>query len=575
MLGKIVTQWQALQPIAQHFAPQATFWYTITPGLNDQPHSLFFALARFLQHQGASSLWSQLVADKGEIKQALAINLLRHDLATLANRPSLLCFDEIDLLRPTEIEAHTQLLPLLETLRGLAPMLWIGQKVSIAADEQVQVIGLSPDLVVQLLQHASIALSTAEVIQLHAYTQGNPRLLELFIAFHRLLDRAGATTSDVLNTFAQQPSLEFLLRRIWLHLNETEKYLLELLSVFRNATPRSAWNDQAQQSALDQLLDWHLVQCDGRGGVRLLPALRDGIYQTLLGSEERELLHLEAGGLRAQYGQYTAAAHHYAAAGNVEAAIDLLHSHKEQEIDQGQAEAALTVLKGISQRNLASESQQKLTLLRAELQKLLGHYDAARTTLQSTYWNIPFLEAQRWRLDGDIAELRGETSQAQSAYHKGLALIERLLSEAAYFHRDLGYLYANDVAFEQADNKVMRLRHEAANLEGFICEMRGDLKGAEHAYAEAYQWAQRCSYLYGEANTRNNLGRVYAWQRQLELAEAHLQQAIEFFRDTSRLGKLASATYNLALARRLSERFESAVTPAEEALNHFDQLGEE
>ena len=254
----------------------------------------------------------------------------------------MLCFDEVDLLRPTEIEAHTQLLPLLESLRGLVSLLLIGQKVSIVADQDVQVSGLPVVAVEQWLQQAAILLSTHEVTQLHRYTQGNPRLLELFITFHRLLIPTGVTTADMLNTFAQQPSLEFLLRRIWIHLNESEKYLLELLAVFRNTAPRSAWNDRSQQLALDQLLDWHLVQSDGRGGVHLLPAFRDGIYQSLLGSEERELLHLEAAGLRAQYGQFTAAAHHYAAAGDNATAINLLHDHKDQEIDQGQAEAALT-----------------------------------------------------------------------------------------------------------------------------------------------------------------------------------------------------------------------------------------
>jgi ABC-type transport system involved in cytochrome c biogenesis ATPase subunit len=49
------------QVLAAGFAPQATFWYTLSPGLNDNSHSLLFALAYFLQGQGASALWSQLV----------------------------------------------------------------------------------------------------------------------------------------------------------------------------------------------------------------------------------------------------------------------------------------------------------------------------------------------------------------------------------------------------------------------------------------------------------------------------------------------------------------------------------
>ncbi|MEZ4733455.1 MAG: hypothetical protein R3E79_40685 [Caldilineaceae bacterium] len=306
-----------------------------------------------------------------------------------------------------------------------------------------------------------------------------------------------------------------------------------------------------------------------------MPALRDAIYQNLLVHEEKELLHLEAAVVRAHYGQFTAAAHHYAAAGESAIAVNLLSTYRAETIEQGQAEAALTVLMQISHRRLDKESQEKLTLLRAELQKLLGHYDAARRTLGSIEWHIPFLSAQRWRVDGDIAELRGEVSRAQRAYQAGLETVEKLLSEAADFHRDLGYLYTNDIELEHAQREVGRIRYEAANLEGFICENHGDLQGAAEAYQVAFVLAQSVQYVYGEANTHNNLGRICAWQRQLPAAEAHLQAAITFFHNTGRLNKLASATYNLALARRLAKEYAAALAPAEEALGWFTQLGEE
>jgi hypothetical protein len=567
------------QALVQRFASNATFWYTFTPGLNDRIHSLLFALAYFLHGQEVSTLWSQLVAERGEIKESVAFNLLRYDLANLGERRVLLCFDEVDLLRPSEIEAHTQLIPFLESLRGLVPLLCIGQKLLIETDTHCPLAGLTLSATAHLCQEAAISLEESTLTHLHTYTQGNPRLLELFIALVYSLQRSGESTlsaiENALTSFIREPSLEFLLRRIWRHLNESEMYLLELLSVFRNAAPRSAWNDQAQQAALDQLITWHFVQIDERDGIRLLPAFRDAIYQNLLPSEEKELLHLEAGSLRAQYGQFTAAAHHYAAGGESTIAVDLLYTHKEQEIDQGQAEAALMVLNNISPRKLTKEVQEKYTLLRAELQKLLGHYDAARSMLQSVYWSKPFLAAQRWRLEGDIGELRGEVTLAQNAYQAGLELVEKLLGEAAFFHRDLGYLYTNDIELERARREVWRIRHEAANLEGFICENHGDLSGAAAAYQLAFQLAQTAQYIYGEANTHNNLGRMCAWQRQLTAAEEHLQAAITFFRNTGRLNKLASATYNLALARRLAKEYASALAPAEDALSWFVQLGEE
>jgi tetratricopeptide (TPR) repeat protein len=564
--------------LAGRFAGAATLWYTITPGLNDGLHSLLFALGWFLHGQGASALWAQLVADRGELKESVALNLLRHDLASLGATPCLLCIDEVDLLRPAEIEAHTQLVPFLTSLRGQLPLLLIGQKAWIESDAHLALDGLPPAAIADLLGTANLTLSPTDLAHLHRYTGGNPRLLELFITLYGSRLRSGATAdavlAETLTTFAREPSLEFLLRRIWHHLDESEMAFLELLAVFRHPAPRAAWSDQAQQRALDGLIRWRLVQADASGGVALLPALRETIYQSLLAPDEREALHLEAGTLRAQYGQFTAATHHFIAGGEQGAALHLLTTHWESEIEAGRAEAMLTLLKSMSPRRLPEVEQETLTLRCAELQKLLGRYDEARKSLQGTYWRIPFLRAQAWRLEGDIAELRGEVSLAQQAYAAGQATVEEWLVAGAEFHRDLGYLYANEVEYARAGVEVLRLRHEAANLAGFIAERRGDLTDAAAAYREAFDLAQAAGYLYGEANTHNNLGRIAAWRRQIAQAEEHLHRAITFFHNTGRQNKETSATYNLALARRLAAHYAEALAPAQEALYWFTQLGE-
>ncbi len=184
------------QALAHTFAPQATFWYTFAPGLSDSLRSLLFALAYFLHKQAASALWSQLVADRGEIKagkEGVALNLLRHDLASLGQHRVLLCFDEVDLLRPNESEAHAQLIPLLESLRGQVPLLYIGQKSRIATDLPYALTGLTLVDSAVLLQQAGIDLAQSELNRLYHGTEGNPRLLELFIALVFSRQRSGET----------------------------------------------------------------------------------------------------------------------------------------------------------------------------------------------------------------------------------------------------------------------------------------------------------------------------------------------------------------------------------------------
>lgn len=561
--------------VAHRFAPTATFWFTLQPSLNDNLHSILFALGYFLHGQGASGLWSQLVADRGEVKIPRSLNLLRHDLMTQSSRPLVLCFDEVDLLNPTEVQAHRQLAPFLDSLRGLASLLFIGQKQLLETDYQQQLVGLSLAEIASWLQQTQIPLAQVEIQQLLHYTGGNPRLLELFIAFYHTLARQAQPVSEALASLAEKPSVEFLLRRIWRHLNEDEMALLKVLAIFRNPVPRDAWLAPTQQAALAQLQAWRLVQSDQQGGVALLPTFKAALAQYLLAREEKEVLHLQAAAIRARYGQYTAAAHHYVQAEEPQLAVQLWYIHREQEINQGQAEAALQLLQAVSQRRLAPQDSETLALLRAELYKLLGHYDEAQVAVQATFWQIPFLKVQAKRLEGDIAELRGEVQRAIQAYQAGLETVEQWLSEAANYHRALGYLYNNEVEFERAQREVYRIRHEAANLEGAIHLMRGNIAAAHEVYEQALLLAQQANYAYGEANTHNNLGSTCGWRRQLAAAEAHLQTAIEFFQNTGRLNKQASATYNLAFARRLSRQFTAALAPAHEALTLFTHLGEE
>jgi len=114
--------------LAAELAPQPIFWLTLRPGLNDQVSSLLFSLGYFLHQQGASSLWLQLVAEGGKVDMRIAPGLLQHDFKRLNDAPALLCFDDIDLLRPAEVEEHARILAFLESLRGITPLLFMGQQ---------------------------------------------------------------------------------------------------------------------------------------------------------------------------------------------------------------------------------------------------------------------------------------------------------------------------------------------------------------------------------------------------------------------------------------------------------------
>ena len=560
--------------LARRVAPEATFWFTLQPGLSDRLHTVLFGLAHFLHSNGASSLWSQLIADRGEVKTE-TLSLLRSDLNELSDKDIVLCFDEVDLLRPAEVESHAEIVPFLHSLRELVPVLLIGQKAIIEADQHIELTGLPPFLAEQLLQQADVYLPRGETAQLCTVTAGNPRLLTLFVALYHSRQRAGEPIDKVMQQMTQTLSMEFLLRRLWPHLDQEEMFLLELLALFRHPLPRETWSATAELLALEQLISWQLVQVDQQGGVALLSAVKQAV-QGLLSVDERTTLHLEAAQIRLTYGQYTWAAYHYAECDNHQMAFVLWEQHHEQEIDQGQAEAGLSLLQSISKQRLNEEDHDTLELRRIELQKLLGDYDEALRQIQQTFWRTPFLKVQGQRLAGHIHEMRGHRPQAIGAYENALDITEQWLRESAQLHRAVGYLYARERDFDAAQREVQRIRHDAANLEGVIFNWQGkDVTQIVQIYQEAIQFARAAEYPYGEYNTRINLGRIYGWQQELEKAEAHLRQAIDYFEMTGNLSKLASAKSNLAVAYCLSEQYEAAIEPAQDSLDLFEKLGEE
>ena len=557
--------------LAHQFAPQATFWYTFRPGLNDQLQTLLFHLAYFLYTHQISNLWQVLVTDQPETDKVL--DLLRHDLAQLPVR-TIFCFDEVDLLRPDDVTYHQPIIPFLESLQGQVPLILMGQKQLIPTDHTIVLTGLPRPVIADLLSRSNIVLDETSLARLHRDTQGNPRLLTLFIALYQSLQRANQPVDDALDRLATDPSLASLLIRIGPHLEEAERRLLKSLSVFQNPAPAEVWSSVEEQAAVAQLAEWYLIQVKESAQLSLLPAFKRAIYEQLLTPDERRSLHWEAAEVRSQYNQYTAAAYHYYAAGEAETAVRVWGMYSEQEINQGQAQAALSLFQSIAEDELSDKVKDELASHRSKLLALLGDYDQARDVLRQTAWTDPFAQVQARRLEGDIAELRGEIPQALQAYEEGVETVTKWMSEAASFHHHRGYLYLHQRDFTAARREVFRIRHEAANLEGVILERQGDIEAAQRAYLDAIVLARQADYAYGEANVRNNLGRLLAWHREMAESERHLQQAIDYFSRTNRLNKLASATVNLAFAYRLADHYEAAITPATEALAMFERLGE-
>jgi tetratricopeptide (TPR) repeat protein len=561
--------------IRAQWANAPRFWYTFRPGLNDQLESLLFALGHFLHQHGASALWHQLIADRTRaMSGALALGLLLTDLA-IFDPPPLLCFDELDTLHPPDQalpSANQQ--PLRELISGLSghvALLLISQRPFLETAHAYELPALSAAELAELLTARAIAHTTADCEALHSYTEGNPRLVELCLALDLADDQD--SLSDLLSQLPSAPTLLPIWLRVGQRLSADERDLLATLSVFRAPAPADVWLRSAQAATLNHLITQRLVQPDERGGVALLPALRTIIYQEL-SPEQRSELHQQAAQIRAERGEYTAAASHLCRAGLPETALELWYAQREQAINQGQAPVARSIFDALNPQELSAEHAKLLLLLRSELHELAGEPTHVATELHQSAWPVehPATPEAMLRL-GKAFEAQGQPQQALDTFQHGLAAVSSLLRQSAqlYVQRSLTNLRQRDM--QQAWRDAHLARFHAETMVGIVHDQSGDYATATHHYEQALAIAATAEYPAGIAQTHHYLAMLLGRNQDLTAALPHFTEAIAFYERIGDQVNREIVRSNLASAYIHVRQFAAALAPAEHALRFFQAMG--
>ena len=551
--------------IFNHFTDQPAFWFTVRPTFNDRLGSLLFALGHFLYAQGATNLWQLVVAAGGFIEDAnLALSLLRQDLATLRANLPVICLDEFDRLYSTDstqtMPGHAQILALVEGLRGVTPLLLIGQKAPLEADLYLTPPGFTPLHIQQLFRAAGYGLSHDETQQLHRYTAGNPRLALLCLALHK----SGELLIDRLNLVAQTPGLAALFHRLWQRLEPGERQLLQRLAVFRSPAPSTSWPEL--QPYLQSIVERRLAWSDGQGGVELLPVFRSHIYEELL-PDLREQLHLDAAELRTMHGQYTAAAYHYWRSNRPAKAIQVWYPHRTNELSRGQGDAAFAVFSKISQHGLSKADGKALTLIQAELYKLQGDLIQGRATLEAQDWSKESESSIRARtLHGEFLDALGYPDAAQRIYDEGLATATRLLGQVVTLRRQRSMLHLRQKELQMAWQEARAAECQVHNLRGELEYEQGRYHDAAISFQNALVVAESLGDAAGMALAERNLANLYGRQQKVAQAQEHAQRAVEHYQRTGDRFGLAVMYNNLASISLDTRQFQQAVTYAAQAL---------
>ncbi|NJN16472.1 MAG: tetratricopeptide repeat protein [Oscillochloris sp.] len=567
----------ALGAVVARRHPGPRFWYTFRPALNDQLTSLLFALGHFLHLQGASTLWQQLVVERGRLPEGgMALGLALADLDELPQQP-LLCFDELDVLRPLAQDqinpGHVQILEFLDGLRGNVPMLTIGLRPFWDGDSAYRIAELSAQDLAAWLTHQKIPHTPADITHLFSHTQGNPRLVELCVALYQA--GAGEHFAAVLEQLPHSQALLPLWSKLERRLHPDERRLLQELAVFRANAPADAWRGGPEHTtaALEQLIARRLVHEDDRGGIGLLPALREIIHAELP-VEMREELHNQAAQIRAERGEYTTAAYHWYAAGQPETAIELWHANRNQEINQGQAGAALNLFSKISLRRLSTRHSKQLLLLRAELHELAGDPIRVTADLEQAEWpaDDPATPEAMLHL-GQALAAQGQAEPALQMYRSGLEAVATLMRQSTQLHVQRSLTQLRRREMQQAWQEANLARFHAETMLGIVHDQSGDYATAHQHYVNSLAIAEQIDYQAGIAQTQHYLAMLAGRRQDLAAALPHFEQAIAFY---ERVGDRVNREYvrsNLASTYIQVRRFAAALEPAEQALRFFTAMG--
>ncbi|MFN2141629.1 MAG: hypothetical protein ACK2U5_14165 [Candidatus Promineifilaceae bacterium] len=556
--------------LAHTWPSGAAFWHTFRPGLNDDLASVVFGLAHFLHQHGCSALWLQLMANESILDNLEQLaGFLREDLHCAAELPVLLCFDELDLLHTSSDQprhgVHRQVLELLESLRGQAPLLFIAQRGLLVTERHYELAPLTLEETAQFLRRENVDPPEG-IERVQRLTGGNPRFLEIYSALR--------TVSDPYETIVlgRSPSIKPVFNRLWKHLDEDEKQVLTALSAYRSMAPIDVWHNNP---ALQDLQDRNLLKIDTRGGVAILPLFREIIYEELTGPQ-RCMLHQESALVRAERGQYTEAAHHLWQAELFAEAINLWYENQDVEIEQGKAGAAYALFNSAKPMGLEEASAKRLKVVRDRLSLLHGDAASVLEDIDSYSWHLDEkITAEALDQWGRAHTISGDADQALDDYDRAITVLGELAAQIVQLHRTRGQIYLDLAAPDRVRREISLAQYEIEWLKALMEIIQGRFLAAQDYLESARQIAETMSDARRMAKADQFIAMAAGNHGDYTRARRHALAAMDYFKQTG--DRLSQENMRAELAGFfLNEgRFAEAIEPSEDALRFFENIKHE
>jgi ATP/maltotriose-dependent transcriptional regulator MalT len=321
----------------------AVCWLTITSGITTSAEALVRRLARFLTAHGQRELTP--LCEPGQVERPLPRDEQTHLIAAALSRVrALVCLDNLHLL-----DGEPDAMALTEHLAATsrAQFLAISREgLPMAGFDQFRLGGFAPEQARSLISGLSGARFPATVTtRLIERTEGSPMLIRL------ALGQSHPDPLELVEHLEAQPGVsEYLLRSTLAGLGEPSRRLISLLAVFRHPVDLLDERLIEASESLDgpfdvaagigELRRRQLV--DDATRARLHPLVHDHVYAWLIGATagRRRLHALAAAYCEQVLDDPLEASWHYARAGEVAEAADLLAARAADLTIRGQSERA-------------------------------------------------------------------------------------------------------------------------------------------------------------------------------------------------------------------------------------------
>jgi tetratricopeptide (TPR) repeat protein len=573
--------------------PAAVFWYTLRANLPNQLASLIFSLAHFCYEHGQTALWSQVMVEANAATLAVAssdarktaqeitlqnpvraLGFLRHDLKNIAGGSIYLCFDEMEALRPFDIEEtlswQHQMVEFLEGLQDCIPVLYLGQRIPLVAEVHITLNGLAPGEVALFFQRAGKGLTVEQTAQLHDLTLGNPRSLGLCL---QLYAEWKGSFAAFMASLSGQGTIRPLFDRLWRKLDDAERDLLCSLAVHLSAAPRSLAQDQP--GVIERLEGRGLIRADSTGGLLLDPFFKHVIYEELP-TERKEHYQRRAALLRASLGEYSDASYHWVEAGDYALAIHIWTEYQDLEIQRGRAKTAQAIFRSISIHRLNEADQRRLQLIRNRLDLLSGDVANILSETGKLRWPEDQEEsADAFMQMGWAYRVSGRAPQGREAYQKAIEQLARVERKIVQAHAYRAWSFKEDSDLPLARQEVTRARCEVEYLEGTI-----EFGDGKYATAEIHlQAALTLANLLQDnpllARTLTRLSMLRADQHRTEESCQYAQEAIRRYETLQDQFQAERVRSELGCAYLLSKEYTKAIEYFEPSLAYFKAISAE